>query len=272
MYFQALLIWEKRKEINQNNWLVYGWFSSMFLWLKGTVRIQQAQPAPRCWEGSRLSWTTLQRPLWQSAGMHLGQPISTLIYSMGIKLRTRRFPPPSEAPVEVLGGGHHPQVIPREMGWEWSQRPFRNTQQGRPVMVRRVSYSQTGWAFGTVWGINLFLLLFIAAFLVTQSWLAHLQLRQWLPCAMQSGLWSFSCPRSWTLSCCGSCARGYSITQDTVKESFTAATKNTTLACSLQNRRANPINPLLNKTPEDRTHICCSWNYHHPLYFERLQR
>lgn len=150
MFFKSFSSEGKESKINQNNWLAYSRFSSAFLWLKGTMKIQQAQPALRCWGGSRLSWTTLQRLLWQPAGIHLGQWVSILIYSMGIKLRTRWFPPPSEAPMEVLGGSHHPQMIPREMVWEWRQRPFRNTQQGHPVMVRWVSCGQTGWAFGTV--------------------------------------------------------------------------------------------------------------------------
>lgn len=45
-------------------------------------------------------------------GTHLGEWGSTLIYSAGIKWRTRRFSPPSQAPT---AGSHHPHVIPREM-------------------------------------------------------------------------------------------------------------------------------------------------------------
>lgn len=71
--------------------------------------------------------------------------------------------------------------------------------------------------------------------------------------------------RSEHCNACGSCARGYSITQDTVERSFTAVTKSTASAYSLHNRGANPANPLLYKSPGDRTSICCSWRISIPF-------
>lgn len=71
-----------------------------------------------------------------------------------------------------------------------------------------------------------------------------------------------------TLQCCGSCARGYSVTQDTVKRSFTAVIKSTASACSLHNRGTNPVNLLLYKSPEERTSTCCSFCIGIPLFWK----
>lgn len=114
---------------------------------------------------------------------------------------------------------------------------------------------------------RLFLPLFIGVFLVIQSWWACLQLRQWLPLCHGASP-AHAAGKIRILQCCGSCARGYSITRDTAKRSFTAVTKSTASACSLYNRGTNPVNLLLYKSPKERTSTCCSFCISIPLFWK----
>lgn len=135
---------------------------------------------------------------------HLGQQGSILIYSVGIKWRTRGFSPPSQTPA---GGSHHPQVIPRAMGWECSL-----GYGASPASARSKIRTVTLW---------------------------------------------FVCLR---LQNC------------TAQRSSTAVTERTALACSLGNRGANPVNPLLCKSPADTTSTCCSWHIRITLFWKAADR
>lgn len=70
-------------------------------------------------------------------GTHLGEWGSILIYSVRIKWKTRGFSPPSQTP---SAGSHHPQVIPREMGWECSL-----SYKAPPVFASSRSRTATPW-------------------------------------------------------------------------------------------------------------------------------